>query len=194
MRLGFAFLILVALGSTAHAQLSTGAEISFDEFRIEVDDEFVIPTTEEDQRFYLNLATCQCSQAGETGTSIVYNLGITVANGPVTPAEIWVGTGCDQQDTRLDTCRQVGEVADIYAFDTGRDDIEVRLFDLINGAPDAEDQDCRSTTASTLWVLVDEATDGQYELITSIGVGTTATSMPTNGGVDTTPQIGRAHV
>lgn len=186
MRLGLAFLLLVVLASPVHAQLSTGATISFDEFRIEVDGEFIIPETEEDQRFYLNSATCECSRMNAEATTIVYNMGVE-GTGPVTPAEIWVGTGCDMEATRMMTCRKLGStVANIYDFDTTRDDIEVGLYDLVNSRPGDEDSDCKALVASTLWVLIDEGTNGSYELIESIGVGTTDMSMPTNGGVDTT--------
>ncbi len=187
MRLGLAFLILVALGSTAHAQLSTGATISFDEFRVEVDGNFVIPTTEEAQRFFLNTATCECSQADAEETTIAYNMGVE-GTGPVTPAEIWVGTGCDQEATRMMTCRKLDTVVDnIYDFDISQNDIRVSVFDLVNSRPGDESMNCKPIVAATLWVLVDEGTNGSYELIESIGVGTTDTSMPINGGVDTTP-------
>src|SRR5688572_4510548 len=101
----FVFLC-VAVGVFANARVATagetgmlpnGAKITWEKFLIiDSNGEFTEPPTPDDKRFYLNFAHCACSKA-EAGleAQFAYEVKTTVNTATGRPAEVWVGTACD---------------------------------------------------------------------------------------------------
>ncbi len=170
----------------AHADTGTlpnGATITFNRVFITEDGSLVEPSTPDVLRQYLNRAHCKCSKNGVgLEQSISYELKVTADTDTNRPGELWVGTQCDDDVVRNTMCRTVGTVPDIDVLATRPSNVDVSLFDVINGP--ANTAECQEREGDAfLWVLVDANGDNVYDYFTNKAVGKNADV----NGIDTQP-------
>ena len=160
--------------------LPMGAQIKFDKFKIlNADGEYVEPPTPDDTRFYLNFAHCACGKAmmGPEQT-FRYEITISASTGTGRPAEVWVGTSCQDDTLREMNCRKIESagIRDIDALMISPANIDLTLYDVIN-AKDTTGV-CKDTEgAAKVFILVDADGDNTFEYYTSADVAETAMSM-----------------
>src|SRR5688572_3849823 len=128
--------VLGALGvgaGAAHADLPNMAEITWNKVFIQEDGNSQEPSTPDALRQYLNLAHCACSQADVGGeTTIRYEIGLTADTNTNRPADVWVGTQCEDETLRPMKCRALKTIGDIDLLVTRPENIEISLYDAIN--------------------------------------------------------------
>jgi hypothetical protein len=163
--------------------LTGGGSLTFDKIFIDEDGSRKEPSTPDKLREYLNLAHCVCSQAGAGDEqSVYYEMRLSMVTGQHRPAELWVGSSCNEDDTRPTTCRQIGAISDIDTLNTSAQQIEFGIYDVINGKEAGAGVACKVREGDALvWALVDNEGDGGIDYINSQAVG--KTDMVT--GVDT---------
>src|SRR5688500_18155015 len=108
--------VVLGIGaSAAHAELPNMAEFTWNKVFITEDGDVREPSNPACCREYLHLAPRLCSQscAGDE-TRIRYELGLTVDTSTNRPAEVWVGTQCDDETLLPMKCRPLSNsIADI---------------------------------------------------------------------------------
>ncbi len=189
-RIGFICVAFAAVFASRSARaeegmLPNGASLKFNKVLINEGGDRKEPSTPDTLREYLNLAHCVCSQS-QSGDeqSVFYEMQLSVATGAHRPAELWVGTSCNEDATRPNTCRQIGSIADIDTLATSAQQIEFGIYDVINGKEAGAGMACKSREGDAIvWALVDNEGDGSIDYINSQAVG--KTDMVT--GVDTQP-------
>ena len=172
----------------AHAEsgmLPNGAQIRFNRMFITEDGVRGEPSTPEAVRNYLNLAHCVCSQsmAGDE-TEITYELGLSITTGTSRPAEVWVGTQCEDDLVRNTMCRRLDgkQIPDIDVLAIRPENLSVPLYDAINGIDNMSACQQREGDAF-VWLLVDSDGDNVYDYFTNQSIGK-GTDVP---GIDTQP-------
>ena len=192
MRLVIALVAAVIASNVAHAgetgMLPNGAKITWERFFIkDRSGEFAEPATPEDRRYSLNFAHCACSKAmAGMEQTFQYEIKLTANTMTGRPAEVWVGTQCDNDQVRAMQCRKIEMegILDIDAMVTTPEIIELSFFDLINASPaDNMLATCKKNEGDALlWVMVDTNGDGTYEYTSNIAVAGTA---PAAGNANT---------
>jgi hypothetical protein len=170
----------------AHADtgmLPNGATITFNRVFIKENGSLVEPSTPDTLRQYLNLAHCVCSQAAAgPQQTISYEVGLSLDTNTNRPGELWVGTQCDDDTVRNTMCRKTGAIPDIDVLAIHPDNVEVSLYDAINGT--ANTAPCQQRAGDAfLWVLVDSNGDNVYDYFKNQSIGKTADV----NGIDTEP-------
>ncbi|MBA3463871.1 MAG: hypothetical protein H0T46_28195 [Deltaproteobacteria bacterium] len=168
--------------------LPNGAELTFERLRIFEGGAFKEASTPDALRRYLNQAHCVCAAAGlGTETEVEWEMKLSVTTQTSRPASLWVGTTCNDDVNRVNTCRQVNSISDIDRLATAPEFFKWNLSDLINGV--STTNSCASgNEKAAAWVLVDSSGDGTPDYITSkeLGAGDvtkidiTPPPMPTN--------------
>lgn len=130
----------------------------------------VEPPDPETMRQRLNLASCVCSRAGATKTDLVYEFQLNGTTNTAAPADIFVGTECDNDELRPLQCRKLPDLAfsDLDALQQRVDTRRVPLFDIIN-ATDAQSQEaCREAESNALvWLAADANQDSSPEFFSA---------------------------
>ncbi len=184
----FAMLFASRSARAEEGMLTAGGSLNFNKAFINEDgsDTLKEPSTPDKLREYLNLAHCVCSQsAAGKEQSIFYEMGLTVVQPMSRPAQLWVGSACNMDNTRADTCRQISEIQDINALATAAQRFEFGIYDIINGKENTVACKAREGDAF-IWALVDNGGDGSIDYINSQAVGKKATDTALTG-VDTQP-------
>lgn len=172
----------------ARAELPNGAEFSFERLFITEDGVRQQPSTPDVLREYLNLAHCTCSQAGAGDeTTFEYELKLTTDPLESDPAEVWVGSDCDDDVVRNTMCRKTDvTIPDIRVLATTPDTIELSLYDAINGFDNTSA--CRQAEGTaTVWVLVDTDGNGSYDHVATQALGQTMGTVGEVSAFDTQP-------
>ncbi|MDQ3334046.1 MAG: MXAN_2562 family outer membrane beta-barrel protein [Myxococcota bacterium] len=170
------------LGANAHADgmpLPNGGDLQFNRFFI-IDENGAPkePGNADDTRFYLNYAHCACGKA-DAGLEKTFEYEITLTGTTTAnrPAEVWVGTDCNNDAVRAMQCRQLDmqTIADISVLATSPARVKLRLYDLLNvTAADMMMPDCRKEElAAKLWLLVDADGNGSREYWKTVDVAQT---------------------
>ena len=174
----------VELAAADSGSLPGGAMITWNRFFITENGSVVEPSTPDARRRYFNLAHCVCSQ-GRHGDehSFDYELGITGITGTRRPAEVWVGTQCDDDLVRNMMCRRLDTtIADIDALVVPTR-ITLNTYDVINGVNN--DMPCQQRAGDAFaWLLVDHDGDNVYDYFANRSVGSSPDVM---SGIDTEP-------
>lgn len=177
-RLILACVAVMLAGRAAHAEpLPNSADLKFNKFFLQDPDTgaFVEPTDEDEKRFYLNLAHCECSrQMLGQQQKVQYEITITALTGVTRSAQVWVGTECNDDTKRMAQCRQL-ETEGITSIDslmTTPARVTVSIFDLVN--PVSAMDPCKKIEQSVkIWLLVDSDANGSLDYSKSIDVPTT---------------------
>ena len=193
MRIGvfcvaFAMLFASRSARAEEGMLPAGGSLKFNKIFIDEDGSRKEPSTPDKLREYLNLAHCTCSQA-QAGVeqSVFYEMQLTMVQPSSAPAQLWVGTSCNVDTTRDNTCRKIDEIPDINPLATSAQQIEFGIYDVINGKEVGAGVGCKSREGEAIvWALVDTNGDGSFEYINSQAVGKSSTDA-TLTGVDTQP-------
>lgn len=186
-RFGAACVLLVLGAGVARADTGTlpnSATITWDKLFITEGGDTEEPSEPDAQRRYFNLAHCSCSKAQSgTETTFSYEVKLSAETGLSRPADFWVGTTCDNEETRALNCRQLtgSTVSDIDNLFQARR-LEFSTFDVINGKADAAACQQREGDA-VLWMLVDTDGDTTYDFSSTKKVGTSTEI----SGIDTQP-------
>jgi hypothetical protein len=185
-------LVCVAMmlaGRAAHADgtaLQNNAELVFNKFYLQDPDtgSFDEPIDEDQKRFYLNLAHCECSRLmlGQE-QKVQYEITISAATGLNRPAEVYVGTECNDDTKRLTQCKKLETegIANIDTLLTSPKRVTVSTFDLINPTSTMPATDkCKTVEQSVkIWLLVDGDSNGTFEYYKTIDVPTTTANAMT---------------
>lgn len=173
---------VIASARIAHAEgmLPNGAELKFERFFIlDSDGEYVEPPTPDDRRFYLNFAHCACGKAmAGPEQTFRYEVTISATTGTGRPAEVWVGTNCNDDTLRAMQCRKIESagIRDIDALLVSPANVDLTLFDVVNAT--MTEASCTEKEGDALvWLLVDADGDGSFEYFKSQPVAGTATNM-----------------
>jgi hypothetical protein len=200
LRLVLLGLVLGAGVSHAEGMLSDGTTLVFNKLLLHEDNAVdpAEPKVDPDSLWkYFNLAHCVCSQfqaamPDENFHEANFEYEVTVANtsGTTTvdhPAEVWVGTSCNTDDTtqRNADCTKITTTPNLTAIDaTGLTNVEIPIFQFM--MPKQSDRNMggclpRRLSAAT-WLLVDEDTNGTFEYseTKSIDTDSEAPPLPTN--------------
>lgn len=166
--------------------LPNGATLKFNRLFITENGTLQEPSTPDAVRSYLNLAHCVCSKA-KTGTETTLTYEMTLTGSLATnhrPVEFWVGTSCDDNTVRNTMCRKVSSpITDIAALETRPANVELSLYDVINGVNTAE---CQQRAGDAYaWVLFDSMGNNVYDYTLTQAIGRTDTNGVT--GIDTEP-------
>jgi len=186
-----AAVLVIGLGigaRAAHAELPNMAEFTWNRVFIVEDGTSQEPSTPDALRQYLNLAHCACSQAGAGDeTKIRYEIGLTTDTNTNRPADVFVGTQCDDETLRPMKCRGLTTIPDIDILAARVDNIEVSLYDAINANENTAACQQREGDAF-IWLLVDSDADNTYDHFDTQSIGNTS-STPANMSVkvDTQP-------
>jgi hypothetical protein len=181
-------------GRVAHAQaFPNGADLVFNKvyFQDQDDGEYREPVDDDDAYFYLNYAHCECARKGlGNQQKIAYD--ITLLNNMSTmtnePAEVWVGTGCDNETTRpLQCTKTAASIPNVDQIPSaGQARIELSLFQVF--FPLATDPMMASCApggtgieqSAKVWLIADAmGNDGTLDYFKSTDVPTTDTSAMT---------------
>lgn len=189
-RFGFICVAFAAMfaSKTARAEegmLEGGGQLLFKRVFIEEEGTRKEPSTDDVLRQYLNLAHCVCSQsqAGEE-QSIFYEMQLTATTSKHLPAEFWVGTSCNEDSTRANTCRKIGEIQDIDVLATSPQQYEFGIYDVVNGKNTGAGIACDNREGEgVVYALVDNNGDQAIDYISTQSVG----KQNTVTGVDTKP-------
>jgi hypothetical protein len=173
-------LAVIAIGSDARAQtpLPNGADLQFNRiFILDADGEPTEPPTPDDTRFYLNYAHCACGKE-EAGLEQTLEYEITMVGNSMTgrPAEVWVGTNCNDDTVRAMQCRQLEmqTIGDIDVLATTPARVTVRIYDLLNVTATEQMMGCKTVeVAAKLWLLVDADGDATREYWKTVDVAQT---------------------
>jgi uncharacterized protein (TIGR03382 family) len=185
-------LVMLATSRVASADtgmLPDGATLTFDKLYIQENGDFKEPLDPDVRRYYFNLAHCVCSKANAGNeTKLQYLLKLDRTITPTIPAEFWVGTGCETDESRNNTsmCRQLTtpQLSDIKTVAMRETRPEFSLYDVIVG-PNAG-QDCPKDEGKVKPIFLLADTDGMsgidYSLVKNIGQppGDTAAGVDTN--------------
>lgn len=189
-RIGFICVAFAAVfaSRTARAEegeLPAGGSLNFTRIFIDEGGTRKEPSTPDKLREYLNLAHCTCSQAGAgEETDLHYEMQLTMVQPTSRPAELWVGTSCNEDATRANTCRKLRDISDINPLATSAQQFDFGIYDVINGKDVGDGVACKQRDGDAIiWALVDTDGDGDYEYINSQAAG--KTDMVT--GIDTQP-------
>lgn len=167
--------LLVSAGA-AQAEtgmLPNGAVITFDNIRINVDgDPTATLPAPDDLRRYLNLAHCTCSEAGVGDEQTIdYEVRLSVDTNTDRPGDVFVGTECDNDLRRGDTCRIINQIANIDLMAQRPDHLDLSLFEAVNGVQPGP---CLESEGDALvWIGVDSDDNQVYDYWTSQSVGKT---------------------
>jgi uncharacterized protein (TIGR03382 family) len=178
-----AAIALALVPVTAHADLPNGAAITLEELKIkEGGGGYSFPSDDFALREYLNMAHCRCSaranedppRSSGDQDGIQYLVKSTADTGTDKPAELWVGTQCDDDLQRENNCREVGSIANIDNVLTSDTRIEVSLHDVMTGMdPTAA---CEAIEGERqLWLLFDSTGGGTFDHKQGFSIGTTET-------------------
>jgi hypothetical protein len=169
----------LALGALAHADtgmLPNGAQIVWDKVFITENGASVEPTTPDALRQYLNLAHCACSQAGAGDqTTLSYQLSLTVDTNTNRPADVFVGTQCDDELLRPMKCRGINTIPDIDTLVMRTENLDISLYEAIN-APDNTGACQQREGDAFVWIAVDANADNTYDYFTTQSLGNTSTT------------------
>ncbi|CAN5912988.1 hypothetical protein BH11MYX2_BH11MYX2_25500 [soil metagenome] len=178
--------IAVLSPALAHADLPNGATLTWQKFKIHEDGgDLKEPADDFARRHYLNLAHCVCSrESAGIETTFSYELRSTADTNTNKPAEIWVGTMCDDETLRATHCQRLDNVSipNIDLIVTTPATIEVPFYTVVNGFQNMDACQEREGDAF-LWTLVDSDGDGTYDYTGSQSIGATSSV----AGIDTKP-------
>jgi hypothetical protein len=180
-------------GRAAHAQaFPNGAELVFNKvfFQDEDDGNYREPRNDDDSYFYLNYAHCECARK-KLGNQqkIAYDITLSMPTTTTSkPAEVWVGTGCENDTTRplqcTKTSQMIGNVDQIPS--AGQARIELSLFEVFFPlATDLAMASCAPNgigieQSAKIWLLVDaEPNDGKPDYFKSTDIPTIDTTAMT---------------
>lgn len=196
LRLVLLGLVLGAGVSHAEGMLSDGTTLKFNKLLLHEDNspDLAEPKIDPDSLWhYFNLAHCVCSQFQEAMPVDTFHEGdfeyeVTVENttGTTTinhPAEIWVGTSCNTDDTtqRNADCTKIDVTPNLTAIDAaGSTNIKIPVFQFM--MPKQTDRNMggclpRRLTAAT-WLLVDADTNGTFEYSETKSIETDSEAPP----------------
>lgn len=174
----------------AHAEeLPGGAALVFDFLLIkEAGNDYALkqPSTELASKRYFNMAHCACASApAGKETSFAYQLRLTAGTQQVNrPAEVWVGTTCNNDTTRTQNCKRIDSagIADLQTLSATPARPEISIADLMNPMGGA----CTERAGDALfWVLADGDGNGvfDYQPSQKIEIDTQAPPLPTDFSV-----------
>lgn len=169
-------------GRAAHAQaFPNGADLSFN--KVFFDNETPgkdprEPIDDDDSRFYLNYAHCECARKGlGTQQNIGYDITINMSSTTSRAADVYVGTGCDNDTTRPLQCRKIDSqgIANIDALTAGPRRITLNLFDVFYPLKtDRPGSMCEPLEQSAkIWLVSDANGDGTLDYFKSTDIPTT---------------------
>jgi hypothetical protein len=183
--------LIAGSGAVAHAEsgmLPNGAQIRWDKVFITEDGEITEPTTPDVLRQYLNLAHCACSQAGAGDeTTISYQVSLTVDTNTNRPADVFVGTQCEDELLRPMKCLGINTIPDIDTLATRPENLDFSLYQTINSVDNTGPCQQREGDAFA-WVLVDSDADNNYDYFSNQAIGNTSSTAAADAvKVDTQP-------
>ncbi len=175
---------LVCLAGTAHAEvvegmLPGGAVLGWPRVKIapgfSPDAAITEPADSEEFRQHLNLAACTCSKVNkDVDTDIYFELTLSNVTNENLPAEVLVGSECNNDDLFMTNCRVLDGrgVADIDTIPVMETFISASLFDLINARPAQVDMPCNEANGGSafIWVAVDTDQNGDRDYFDSQGI------------------------
>ncbi len=168
---------------TAHAELPNGAMLNLEQLEIrDSNGQYTLTFDDFRLREYLNMAHCRCSaRANEdpprnagNENGLRYLVTLTADTNTDKPAQLWVGTQCDDELQRPNKCRHIGDIANIDNVITNTTRIEVTLHDVMTGMDPLGTCDPIEGERQ-LWVLVDTTGAGTFDHVQGYSIGTTPT-------------------
>ncbi len=178
----FAFGLVCASATTALATpvegtLPGGATIGWPRVKIapnfSPDETIQEPADSEQFRQHLNLAACTCSKvSSEVDTSIYFEVTISNITGANLPADIAVGSECQNDDLFDMNCRFVDgvNIPDLDAIVQQETFVPVPLFDLINARPEQKEMACNPADngQALVWLIADTDQNGDRDFFDSV--------------------------
>jgi len=170
--------------------LPDGSTISFDKLYLHENGntQFAEPKTLPDSLWnYFNLAHCQCGKEMPNFVESTFGYLLTLQGATMqnpNALQIWVGSACDVDTTRLMTCRQLPDqnvlpISSIQA--TNGTTRTIPIYDAMN--PEMGAADCaKRAQSATVWAIADGNGDGTLDFFVSKSVNTDSLPppLPTN--------------
>ena len=144
---------------------------------------------------YFDLAHCACSQRGAAPASFVettfaFELLLVPPAGVSAPADVWVGSGCDDPATRAANCHQIASstIADLSMLPTQPPGAtpEISVYDLMVPEPSVLACQFRELVSSE-WVMADTNGGGAYNYVVQKPIATDALAPDLPSGFVATP-------